>query len=220
MSDLFNPEARDNKTFELVPEGKHTGIIRFAVDCGHHRDMYEGTPTVKHLIYIGWELDCKDSEGNNHWKGEFYTATDFINSKTGKPDFMFHKNSSFNKILRSWTGEDADKVKWQNFVGDLIAREVPCTITIEHTQDKKDPTKTYSNIESVKPYKGTGEPKRVNPFVGYRIGQPGLEDLPSLIRNKINKSIEVVEGSYTIPPKSASSPAGAPSQGDDDFPPF
>jgi len=199
MEDLFGTSEGPN--FELVPEGKHLGIIRFAIDCGHIRDSYKGIPTVKHQIFIGWELDCKDSQGNPHWKGDFYTATDFINKKTKKADWLFGETSNFNKILRAWTGQDSSTVMWRDFLGKLIKGQHPCWVTIEHNLSK-DGLKTYSNIDSIKPCKNgeTFEPQL--PILAGKPTEDEVMDLPGNIKKKIMASIEHTEGSYTIPPKS------------------
>ena len=199
------PEKKD---FELVPEGKHTGIIRFFVDCGHHRDTFKGDEIIKHEVFVGWELDCEDSQGNRHWKGDFYRASDYTDKKTGQQRIYFHDNSNFNKILRGWTGEPADKCKWDNFIQNLIVKEVPATISIEHLESKNDPTKTYSRIESVKPYKGKDEPRRKGEFVGWSFGDPGFEDLPLMLQRKINESIEKIEPGGYVPARREKLPAG------------
>ena len=201
MNNILESGSNTGGTFELVPEGKHLGVLRFAVDCGHHRDSYQGVETIKHLIFMGWELNCEDANGNPHWKGDFYTATDFINSKTGEPDWFFGSTSNFNKILRGWTGVDADTCKWKSFSAKLMRTATPCYVNIEHQEDKKDATKVYSRIDSIKPVKGgdTFKPKRE--VVSWTFGMEGLDSLPGNIKKKILASIEQTEGSYTIPPK-------------------
>ena len=206
-NDIFGNGDHAGGDFELVPEGKHTGIIRYVVDCGHQHDSYQGVASIKHLIFVGWELDCLTKEGDRHWKGQFYTATDFINSKTGEADWFLGGTSNFNKLLRGWTGQDQDTVKWRSFLGNLVNKQVPCTMVIELSEDKKTPGKFYSNIDAVKPYKavkGAPEPKRVGEVVTWMFGQDGLDDLPGNIRKKILASIEMVEGSYKVPPKDPS----------------
>lgn len=209
---IFGDSDQNERKFELVPEGKYLGVLRFAVDCGHHHDSYKGVATIKHLIFMGWELDCKDSNGNPHWKGDFYTATDFIhgatlkngkpNPKAGQEDWLWGTTSNFNKILRGWTGQDAETVKWKQFTADLIRNHYPCYITIEHTQDKNDATKFYSNIDSIKPVKDGKTYHRLGEVVSWAFGDDGFDDLPGNIRKKINASIEKTEGGYKVPPKS------------------
>lgn len=207
--------APEKKDFELVPEGKHSGVIRFFIDCGHHHDSFKGEPIVKHEIFVGWELDCQDSEGNPHWKGDFYRASDYTDKKTHQDRIYFHDNSNFNKLLRAWTGEPADKVKWDSFIQNLIVKEYPATITVEHNQSKTDPTKTYSKIESVKPFKGKDTPHRQGEFVGWGFGDPGFEDLPSMVQRHINESIEKTEpGGYHRAPKGETLPSAT----DEDLP--
>lgn len=212
---IFGSEEQ-GKAFELVPEGKHVGVVRFVVNCGHHRDSYQGKANVKHLIFVGWELNCKDSDGNPHWKGDFYTASDFIqphmlsngkpNPRAGEEDWLWASTSNFSKILRAWTGKDEKTVQWKTFLEHLVSSQFPCYVTIEHTEDKKDTTKKYSNIDSIKPVKNGEKYERIGKVVAWGFGkeglsQEGLEDLPGNIRKKINASIEKTEGGYKVPPK-------------------
>lgn len=228
--EIFGSSGESSKTFELVPEGKYLAVPRFAVDCGHHNDTYGGVTTVKHVIYIGWELDCKDSSGNPHWKGDYYTATDFIhgdtlkngkpNPKAGQEDWMWATTSNFNKILRGWTGQDADVVKWKDFTINLFRNQFPCYITIEHSQDKNDATKFYSNIDSIKPVKDGKTYHRLGEIVSWQFGKDGFDDLPGFLRKKINASIEKTVGSYKVPPKAEKPKGQTPPKevkGDDDI---
>lgn len=220
MSMFSNPTPTPEKVeFELVPEGKHTGIIKYFVDCGHHHDEFKGEPVIKHEIFIAWELvDCLDEKGLPHWKGAFYRASDYVDKKTGKSRIYFHDNSNTNKMLRAWTGESADKVKWDSFMQNLIVQEWPASITVEHYQGKTDPSKTFSKIESVKPYKGKEKPRRVTPFIGWSFGDPGFEELPVMLQNKINASIEKTEpGGYVKATRAGEAPKAG---GFDDDVPF
>jgi hypothetical protein len=129
-----------------------------------------------------------NSSGEPHYKGDFFTATDFKNGK----GYMWNENSKFNKFLRTWTGEPKEKVQWVSFLADLVARDYPAYVTIEHAPSK-DGTKTYSNIESVKPYTGKMPLQRVGDFLAWGIGEDGFEQLPPPAKKKIRASIELTE---------------------------
>ena len=187
---FFTPQVHEEKPFEIVPKGEHAGLIKYVVDCGHHHDTdKQGKAIVKHLVYVGFQFpEVLNAEKEPHWKGDFWTATDF---KSGK-GWMFSENSNFNKHLRAWTGKDSKTVQWVTFLEDLVARNHPALVTIEHNLSK-DGTKTYSHILSIKPFTGKKAPKLVGPFITWSFGQLGLEGLPSNIRRKIESSIEMTE---------------------------
>lgn len=190
MSEFFKPEVKEDVAFELVPEGKHGGVIKYVIDCGHHHDKdMKGNPIVKHLVYVAFQFPrVLTSDGQPHYKGDFFTATDFKKSK----GYMWNENSKFNKYLRSWTGEPKEKVQWVSFLADLVARDFPAYVTIEHTK-AKDSDQKYSNIISVKPYDGESI-SRVGPFLAWGIGEDGFEELPHPAKKKIRKSIEWTGG--------------------------
>ena len=187
---FFTPKIHEEKPFEIVPKGEHAGLIKYVVDCGHHHDKdMKGNPIVKHLVYIGFQFpEVLNAEKEPHWKGDFWTVTDF---KSGK-GYLFHERSRFNAMLRTWTGKESKEVQWVSFLEDLVARNHPALVTIEHNPSK-DGTKTYSNIVSIKPFTGKKVPKMVGPFITWSFGQLGLEDLPSNIQRKIESSIEMTE---------------------------
>lgn len=187
---FFTPKVHEDKVFELVPEGKHAAIVKYVVDCGHHHDKdMKGNPVVKHLVFVGFQFPgALNSEGQPHWKGDFWTVTDF---KSGK-GWLFHERSKFNAFLRSWTNEDTKKVQWASFLEDLVARNHPAYVTIEHNPSK-DGTKTYSNILSVKPYTGKEKVKMVGGLVTWGFGEEGFDALPTNIKRKIEASIEMTE---------------------------
>ena len=108
------------------------------------------------------------------------------NSKTGEPDWFFGSTSNFNKILRNWTGADADTCKWKSFSAKLMRTATPCYVNIEHQEDKKDATKVYSRIDSIKPVKGSDTFKPKREIVSWTFGMEGLDSLPGNIKKKID----------------------------------
>lgn len=221
MSDFFNAsEGQEKKPFEIVPEGKHPGVLRFVVDCGHHRDTYQGASITKHILFIAWELPkALREDGTPHFKGNFFTVTDFINSKTQEAGMMFGKASKFSKLLRSWTGKDENEVKWMSFLASLVQTQWPAFVVVDHQKDKNDPSKIYSNILTIKPYDGKDKITRIGDFVTYKfntngriytVDENGYEDLPPFLKKKIEKSIEATEGRYELPTREQAPSSNVP----------
>ena len=72
-------------------------------------------------------------------------------------------------MLRGWTGLDEKACSRADLLGKLVIEQIPCTITVGEQQGKKDPTRIFNIIESVKPYKGKDNPVRYNNPVLYAL---------------------------------------------------
>lgn len=201
---VFDPKP--DKKFELCPEGKHTGILFTIVDCGSHRDSYQGEEKIKHQIYLGWEFpEVLMSDGRPFMHGLFYNVTD------GEYGMYFAKTSNINKMLRSWTGLDEKACSKPGLLGKLLKDKTPCTLTIAHEESRKDPSKMYAVAESIKPFKGKEAPAPVNETVVYQLGGDNLSLVPEWLQKKIESCLENNEG---LPPRAPKSDNGA----DEDVP--
>jgi len=179
----------DSKPRENPPEGKYDAVLMGVVDLGTHEDTYQGVSRTKHELQLTWELcGSQMSDGRPFVVSKNYTCTN------GQFGMYFAATSNIFKMLKTWTGKDEKACKKPGILGQLIRDQTPATITIEHQQGKTDPTKTYANIESIKPFKGKNPPTRTNAPVVYELGGPGLEELPEWQRKKIAECLENTTG--------------------------
>lgn len=186
MSNPFDVPAKAPTV--LAPEGKHTAILYLIADLGHHKDTYDGVETIKHKIYLAWELvGTKMEDGRPYVIGKEYTVSP---SKFHEGGYYFAKTSNIYKIIKSWGNQE--KVRTDpGVLVELLNSAYPATINIEHQIARKDATKTYAVIDSVKPYKGKDKPVRVNePVDGISKLATDFEKLPEWIKKRINSSLE------------------------------
>ena len=179
-------DAPDYGPREIPEEGKHTAILYSVVDLGTRNDTYDGVTRQKHEIHVAWELiDTKMADGRPFVVSKKYTVTN------GQYGMYFASTSNIFKMLKSWTGLDEKSCKRPALLGKLITEQFPATITIEHQQGKADPSKTYANIESIKPYKGKEKPKqRFNEPIVYEIGDSNFDSLQDWQKKLINECFE------------------------------
>lgn len=203
----FDPPVE--RPHELAPEGKFPAILYMIVDCGSVRDSYDGIEKIKHQVYLCWELvGTAMSDGRPFVQGMFYNITD------GQFGPYFAKTSNINKMLRGWTKGDEKACSKPSLLGKLLRDETPCYMTIAHeTKEKNGEKKTYANVESIKPYTGKDEVKRVNaPVVYGPVGSDYPEGLPEWLKKRINACLELNGG---VPAKA---PANTEPSSDEDFP--
>ena len=150
------------KVKTLAPEGAHPAMLYSIIDLGTKMDSFQGaTPQPKHEIQLTWELlDTQMEDGKPYVISKAFTVTP---SQYEAGAFYFAKTSNINKLLQKWTGKD-DKVCSKTYtLTDMVHNNTPCTVTVEHIEGRKDASKVYDVIESVKPYKGKEKLKPFNP---------------------------------------------------------
>ena len=81
------------------------------------------------------------------------------------------------------------------FGGDLEQMvSMPCTVTVTHNPNKKDPSKVYVNVGNVTPpMKGIPVPELVNPAKVFNLEEPDLEilgSLPEWVQDKVKANLE------------------------------
>ena len=158
---MFNNDRKR----ELIPIGKHTGLLFALIDLGTHEDTFQGVTKLKHELYIGFELpDVLMSDGRPFMWGKTFNIT---NGKFGP---YLAKTSNLYKFLKTWTGQEEPKLQ---MLGKLIGH--PATISIDHEEDKKEKGKYHAVAESVKPFKGEDKPTAINAPIIYELGEPGSE---------------------------------------------
>lgn len=154
-----------DKQYEVIPEGRHTGLLYALIDLGTHEDTFQGVTKFKHELYVGFELpEVLMSDGRPFMWGKTFNVT---NGRFGP---YISKTSNLYKFLKVWTGQDDPKLQ---MLGKLIGH--PATISIVHEEGKKDATKIYAVAETVKPFKGKAVPAAKNEPIIYELGEPGSE---------------------------------------------
>jgi len=183
-NDFYTPKKK-----ELVPEGKHPARLIWAIDLGTHDGEFEGKKTLKHQIYLCWELvDSAMADGRPFVVGKRYTVSN------GEYGLYIAKTSGFHKMLRLWQGWPEKAASRLENVTKLLAENAPAYIQVAHVTDKEDPTSTRAYIELVKPYTGPNLSKPENPTVGYAIGGDNLEEVVEWARKEIATSYEMNGG--------------------------
>jgi hypothetical protein len=173
----------DRKPFELCPAGTFAAVVYRVVDIGTHpvTGQYaldeKGNQKFKRTLDICWEIP-----------GELMTD--------GRPFAVFrnlpaslHEKSGLFKLLKPWLGakalEDFD-------TNDLVGKG--CLLSVEHSQGKQDPTKTWANVGGVLPLpKGMPVPVPTNPAFAFSIDNWDDElfnQLSKFTQDKIKDSIE------------------------------
>ena len=171
----------------LIPEDKYPAVLYLAADLGHQHDSFNGKDEVSHKIYLAWELvGTKMEDGRPFVIGDKYTVSA---SKFG--GWYVAKTSNTYKMLKSWLNtsnpEDSKKI----FI-DLLVDQYPCVIDVAQQASRKDPTKFYNTIESIKPYKGKDKLARVNePVDAIDFFKKNTDKLPDWIKRMVDASLEV-----------------------------
>lgn len=135
--------------FTPVSPGTHFAICDQVVDLGKQRTNFQGQESVKHQVYIRWQIPTERVE----WEvdgtkkegpaviGKTYTLS-------------LGEKANLRKDLQAWRGKAFSPDELRGFdISKLLG--VPATITVTHTE--KD-GRTYANVASV-----GGLPKGMTP---------------------------------------------------------
>lgn len=126
--------------FTPVSPGTHFAICDQVVDLGKQRTSYQGTESVKHQVYIRWQIPAERVE----WEadGEKKEGPAVI----GKTyTLSLGDKANLRKDLQAWRGKPFSPDELRGFdIAKLLG--VPATITVTHTE--KD-GRTYANVASV-----------------------------------------------------------------------
>lgn len=171
--------------FSPAPQGTHLAICNMVVDLGKQRGEYQGTPNIKHKVYIRWELpherlkwtdrDGKEQEGPR------------VVSKTYT--VSLHENSALRADLVGWRGRNFTPEEEAAFdISKLLG--VPCMITIVH---KESAGKTFANVQSVSGVpKGMDRPQscEVSPLLYDDENTMSWDRLPEWLQKKIQEQVQ------------------------------
>jgi len=169
--------------FTPAPEGTHFAVCDMVVDLGQQKTTYQGVESVKHQIYLRWQIpdertEWTDGEGKKQTGpvviGKTYTAS-------------LGEKANLRKDLQSWRSRAFTDAELKAFdVANLLG--APAMISIVHNH--KD-GKTYANIGAIgKLPKNSQVPQVENGTVLYDPDNTGtLDKLPKWLREKIDARI-------------------------------
>ena len=198
--------------FTPAPAGTHVARCVRLIDLGTHHGEWQGTPTVRNQVYIGWELPNELDSFNDKMQpyvvGMF--ATNSLNEK-----------SKLRPLLEAWRGrgfttEELMKFDLANILGQ------PCLLTVVHeTKDGKTKAKVLGAGKLVK---GMECPPQVNPSQQFFIDEWNnavFESLPEGFQKIIRESDEYKQRMMPATPPSQANPKDRqPGEDFDDDVPF
>lgn len=180
---MFLPEPTQR---EIPPAGNHFARCWQIVDFGTQEGNYQGKPTLRHQVQIGWELpDLLMKDGRCF--SQFVTYT-----------WSMGEKANLRKDLESWRGkpfteEDfrgPDRFNIKKLIG------VGCLMNIVH-KTSEDGTKTYANVRAISPlpkgFSAPPEPVNKPVYLGLDKDHWDVEtfkSLPEWMQQKIEKSPE------------------------------
>ncbi|OWQ95764.1 hypothetical protein CDQ92_13360 [Sphingopyxis bauzanensis] len=164
--------------------GTHFAVCDMVVDLGKQRTSYQGEESVKHQIYLRWQIpaervEWKDGDGNQKEGpaviGKTYTLS-------------LGEKANLRKDLQAWRGKSFTEEELRGFdVAKLLG--VPATLTVTHTEKNG---RTYTNVASLGGIpKGMDKPSAENGVTLYDNDNAGtFENLPKWLREKITAQID------------------------------
>lgn len=169
-------------------------------DLGTQDETFKGVPKKVRKIWFCFELVGTKAVFDEK-KGEqpFVVSEEF--------SFSLAEKANLRKFLTSWCGKPLEELKAVDVDGNLDVMKAfagqACAINVVHAKGKKDPSKTYANINTISPpIKALGPvAKAENPLIVYDMEDTAthsnFEKLPKFIREKISKSYEFQGASVT-----------------------
>lgn len=169
--------------FTPVPEGTHFAVCDMVVDFGKQKTTYMGDETIKHQIYIRWQIpaervEWKDGDNQKHEGpaviGKTYTLS-------------LGEKANLRKDLQAWRGRAFTEEELRGFdVSKLLG--VAATVTVNHSEKNG---KTYANVTSVGGIpKGMDRPTAEGSTYLYDNDNEGTYDsLPKWMKEKLDLRI-------------------------------
>lgn len=149
--------------FTPCPAGTHIARCVSIIDLGMQHSEYQGKPTSREQVIIGWEIPEERVSGDDGDKpafvSEFYT-----NSLNEKAKLRHH--------LESWRGRAFTEAELDGFDLHNIL-DKPCQVTVVH--EKKQDGGIKTKVTSVTPlHKSMTCPARENDLVCFDIDNPDM----------------------------------------------
>ena len=124
---------------ELVPEGRHSGVLVDVVDLGSKQTKYG----EKEQVSLIWQVDVLGKDGKRLTIGRIYTKS-------------INEGAALGQAITQWIGLRDDEVELDHLIGTA------CELVVSHTQREG---KVYDNVMNVFPFPRDGMPLKPNGYV-------------------------------------------------------
>lgn len=168
--------------FELAPAGSHVAICNMVVDLGKQETKdFDGNPSIKHQVYIRWELPEERSTADNTKPlsiGKFYTLS-------------LHEKATLRQHLDAWRGRPFTAEELKGFDISKLAG-VPCLLSIVHgTKGNGDPKATVSSVMKL-PKNMPAPPAAETPLMVFDSDSPAstYDMLPEWLQKRIDAQVK------------------------------
>lgn len=152
-------------SFTPCPAGTHIARCVSIIDIGMQHSEYQGKPTSREQIIIGWEVPEERVHTEDGDKPAFASAfyTNSLNEK-----------ANLRGVLESWRGRPFTEKELEGFDLTTILDKA-CQLTVVH-EPKKNGDGINAKIAGVTPlHKSMTCPPRENPLVVFDIDNPDMK---------------------------------------------
>lgn len=188
---LIVSEPKGKSDYIIVPEGNHLARCYRIVEIGTQKTTWNGEEKAQKKVMLFWELHGEDASGKPLVTDD---GRPLVTSKRFTPSL--NERATLRKFLSGWRGKQFTHEELEGFsLPDVLDKW--CMLTITHSKDPKDPTKTYVNIESLSSVpsviRKAGLPEGINPIGSFDIDAPDMEifaQLTAYMKDLITNSPE------------------------------
>lgn len=142
-------------TFEQPPIGAHIARCIRIIDIGTQKGEYQGQPTFKRQIIIGWELPAELMTAGDH-AGKPFTVSKFYTAS-------LHEKAGLRKDLAAWRTRDFTEEELKGF-DDKALLGKPCMISVGLSEKGKAKVNAVMSLP-----KGTIVPPQANPTLHFSL---------------------------------------------------
>jgi hypothetical protein len=173
--------------FKLATPGNHPAVCTMVADLGKQRVQSQMFgDSVKHQVYIRWELTDEPFEWEDRNTGEPHKGFMSI----GKTyTLSLHENATLRAVLESWRGRPFTEEERKGFDITKLAG-APCLVNVSHETGHDG--KTRAKVSAVTPIlKGMEKPTPSNQPVVYDGDNLAVfDELPEWLRKKIDEQVK------------------------------
>jgi len=173
--------------FKLATPGNHPAVCTMVADLGKQRVQSQMFgDSVKHQVYIRWELTDEPFEWEDRNTGEQKTGFMSI----GKTyTLSLHENATLRAVLESWRGRPFTEEERKGFDISKLAG-APCLVNVAH--EVGNDGKTRAKVSAVTPLmKGMEKPQPSAPPIVYDDENlPAWDHLPEWLQKKLEEQVK------------------------------
>lgn len=152
--------------FEPAPAGNHIARCYSLIDIGMQHGEYQGKPTAREQIIIGWELPEEIMPHEDGQQGDPFTVSEFFTN-------TLSEKGKLRPILESWRGRAFTDAELDGFDLTTIVG-VPCMVNVVHKP--KSGGGVRATVTSVTPLpKSMKCPPAMRPKVIFDCDNPDME---------------------------------------------